>query len=189
MDRTSPGRTARIWTAGHSDRPLEALLELLAGPEIELLADVRRYPGSRRHPQFGEERLAPALAAAGIAYRHLPGLGGRRRARPDSPNTAWRNEGFRAYADHMASEEFRAALAELEAAARERRTAVLCAEAVPWRCHRRLIADALVARGWEVAHLLASGRDEVHTLHPDALVQDDRLTYPAAAPQQIGLFR
>lgn len=177
---------ARIWTAGHSTRSLEEFLELLAGPGIELVADVRRYPGSRRHPQFGRERLEAGLAAAGVAYRHLPALGGRRSPDPESPNTAWRNAAFRAYADHLGSAEFAAGLEELETAARERRTAVVCAEAVPWRCHRRLIADALTVRGWEVVHLLAPGREEVHALHPDAVVDGARITYPAS--RQVGLF-
>lgn len=177
-----------IWTCGHSVRSIAELLELLAEPGIELLADVRRYPGSRRHPQFSRDALAPALAGAGIAYRHVSALGGRRRGRPDSPNAAWRNASFRAYADHMASEEFRTALAELEDEARSRRTAVMCAEAVPWRCHRRLIADALTARGWEAIHLVAPGRPELHELHPDAVVVGDRLTYPAPAERQGTLF-
>lgn len=178
----------RIWTAGHSVREIKELIELLAEPGIERLADVRRYPASRRHPQFSREALAPALVEAGIEYRHAPALGGRRRPSPGSPNGAWRNESFRAYADHMASEEFRAALAELERDARARRTAVMCAEAVPWRCHRRLIADALTARGWEVIHLIAPDRADLHELHPDAVVDGDRLTYPAPAERQRTLF-
>lgn len=178
----------RVHTVGHSTREVEELLDLLAENGIEALVDVRRFPGSRRHPQFSREALAASMAAAGIDYRHEPRLGGRRRPRPDSPHTAWRNAGFRAYADHMESDEFRQALAELERAA-ARPTAVMCAEAVPWRCHRRLIADALTARGREVLHLLAPGRRELHQLHPDAIVlADGRLAYPAPRAAQKDLF-
>jgi uncharacterized protein (DUF488 family) len=174
---------AQVFTAGHSTRPAAELLAMLQEAVVELLVDVRRFPGSRRHPQFAREALAAALAGAGITYTHEPALGGRRAPRSDSPHTAWRNAGFRGYADHMETAEFRDALARLEALAAERPTAILCAEAVPWRCHRRLIADALLARGWDVAHLLAPGRSEPHVLHPEAQVlPDGRLLYAAAAP-------
>lgn len=147
---------------------------------VERLVDVRRFPGSRRHPQFAREALAAALGESVIAYEHAPELGGRRVPRPGSPHAAWRNAGFRGYADHMETAEFQEALADLERDAAERPTALLCAEAVPWRCHRRLIADALSARGWEVVHLLAPGRSEPHALHPDARVlPDGRLLYTA----------
>jgi len=174
-----------VFTLGHSTRSAEELIALLQEAGVELLVDVRRFPGSRRHPQFGREALAAALAAAGIEYRHAPDLGGRRSPRPDSPNTAWRVAAFRGYADYMDSPEFQAALSRLAAAAAERPTAILCAEAVPWRCHRRLIADALVARGVPVVHLLAPGRREPHALHPDARpLPGGRLVYPAAAEIQ-----
>ncbi len=177
----------RIATAGHSTRPAAELVAMLAAAGVELLVDVRRFPGSRRHPQFAREALAAALAAAGIAYAYEPALGGRRAPRPDSPHTAWRNAGFRGYADHMETAEFRDALADLERRAAERPAAILCAEAVPWRCHRRLIADALTARGWEVVHLLAPGRSEPHALHPDARVlPDGRLLY--AGGEALRLF-
>jgi uncharacterized protein (DUF488 family) len=155
------------------------LVALLAEAGVELLVDVRRFPGSRRHPHFAREPLARALAEAGIAYRHEPDLGGRRAPRPDSPNGAWRVAAFRGYADHMATAEFAAALDRLAALAATRPTAILCAEALPQRCHRRLIADALAARGHEVVHLLAPGRRERHLLHPAAVVDGGRLTYPA----------
>lgn len=135
--------------------------------------DVRRFPGSRRHPQFGEEALRAGLAAAGIAYRHEPDLGGRREPRPDSPNTAWRVAGFRGYADHMASREFQSALARLVAPPHVP-TAVMCAEALPWKCHRQLIADALVARGIEVVHLLGASQRQPHALNSNAVVGPDR---------------
>jgi uncharacterized protein (DUF488 family) len=177
-----------VWTVGHSNRSTEDLIDLLAPHGIELLVDVRRFPGSRRHPQFGRDALAGALAEAGIAYRHEEDLGGRRSARPDSPNTAWENAGFRGYADYTATDAFRRALAGLEEEAGRRRTAVMCAEALPWRCHRRLIADALVARGAEVLHVLPSGRAEPHELHPQARLRPDgTLVYPAAS-EQLGLF-
>ncbi|HEX2252319.1 MAG TPA: DUF488 domain-containing protein [Thermoanaerobaculia bacterium] len=179
---------ATVFTAGHSTRGLDELLELLSAFGVRRLVDVRRFPGSRRHPQFSRERFAPALAAAGIDYRHEENLGGRRRGRPDSPHGAWRVAAFRAYADHMESPEFQAALARLEDLARERPTVMLCAEAVPWRCHRRLIADALVARGHEVRHLLGPGRADRHELHPDAVVlPGGHLAYPSPADRQSPL--
>lgn len=179
----------RLFTVGHSTRELSDFLELLGGSSVELLVDVRRFPGSRRHPHFSRQELAPALADAGIAYENPQGLGGRRRGLPNSRNTAWRNAGFRAYADHMASPEFQLALAHLEELASARTAAVMCAEAVPWRCHRRLIADALVARGWQVVHLLAAGREEIHELHPDAVIEDDgQLVYPGSSERQSSLF-
>jgi uncharacterized protein (DUF488 family) len=167
-----------IFTVGHSTRPQDELIAILKEAGVELLVDVRRFPGSRRHPQFGKEALSAGLAAAGIAYRHEPDLGGRREPRPDSPNTAWRVAGFRGYADHMASAEFRAALERL-VAQQETPTAVMCAEAVPWKCHRQLIADALVARGVDVVHLLGRGRRETHVLNPNAVAGPDGVVvYP-----------
>src|SRR5262245_39313690 len=134
-----------IWTLGHSTRPIDELLKLLAAAEIELLADVRRFPGSRRHPQFNQDALAASLADAGIEYRHFVDLGGRRSMRlPDSPNTAWRVEQFNAYADYMQSPEFVAALDEQMTVAQEKATAIMCSEALPHTCHPRLISDALV---------------------------------------------
>ncbi len=169
-----------IFTVGHSTRPVEALIGLLREHAVELVVDVRRYPGSRRFPHYGAEALAAALAAAGIAYRHEPDLGGRRRPAPDSPNTHWRSAQFRGYADHLAGPAARAALARVEADGARRRLALLCAEAVPWRCHRQLIADALAARGIEVRHILAPGRAGPHALNPAARLEPDgRLVYPA----------
>jgi uncharacterized protein (DUF488 family) len=161
-----------IFTVGHSTRPQEELIAILKEAGVALLVDVRRFPGSRRHPQFGKEALRAGLAEAGIAYRHEPDLGGRRDPRPDSPNTAWRVAAFRGYADHMASAEFRAALERLIAPAAGP-TAVMCAEAVPWKCHRQLIADALAARGAEVVHLLGVGQRHAHVLNPTAVVGPD----------------
>lgn len=162
--------TAVIYTIGHSTRPLDEFLALLRVHGVEHVVDVRRYPGSRRYPQFGREALATALANAGVGYEHAPDLGGRRVARADSVNTAWRSASFRGYADYMGTQPFQTALARLLDVARARPTAVLCAEAVPWRCHRQLIADALVARGEPVSHILSDARLEPHRLSPHARV-------------------
>jgi uncharacterized protein (DUF488 family) len=159
-----------LFTIGHSTRAIGELLALLAEHGIETLVDVRRFPASRRHPQFSREALAASLAAAGIAYLHEPDLGGRRQPRPDSPNTAWRVAAFRGYADYMASEPFAAALERLLRSAARSRTAMMCAEAVPWRCHRRLIADAATAAGAEVLHVLGPGRADRHQLDANARV-------------------
>jgi len=152
-----------VWTIGHSTRPLQVFLDLLAGHAIQALADVRRFPGSRRHPQFAQDALSASLEADGIIYRWLPALGGRRRPRPNSPNTAWRNASFRGYADHIESEEFSRGLDELLELSSRLRTSLMCAEAPWWRCHRALIADVLRSRGIEVVHIL----DERHAVrHP-----------------------
>jgi uncharacterized protein (DUF488 family) len=167
-----------IYTIGHSTRELPDFLSLLRAHDIHGVIDVRRYPASQRHPHFGGDALAGALRAEGVGYRHEPDLGGRRTGRPDSPHTAWRSPSFRAYADHMDTPAFGAALARLEAFGREAPTAILCAEAVPWRCHRQLIADALVARGVEVRHIVSRGPVGRHALHPSARIGvDDRLVY------------
>jgi uncharacterized protein (DUF488 family) len=163
---------------------LEQLVELLRGQRIELLADVRTVPKSRRMPWFWGDALRESLPAAGIAYEHLRELGGFRRPQPGSPNGAWRLAAFQGYADNMASDGWRAALAQLEALAGERRTAVMCAEAQWTRCHRRLISDALVVRSWEVLHIGSTGRLERHSLTPFARADGDRLTYP---PEQTSL--
>jgi uncharacterized protein (DUF488 family) len=167
-----------VHTVGHSTRELADFLSLLQAHGVRRLVDVRRYPGSRRHPHFAREALAAALRSEGIDYQHEPDLGGRRTGRRNSPHTAWRSPSFRAYADHMDTPAFAAALARLTDLGREAPTAILCAEAVPWRCHRQLIADALVARGVEVRHILGPEPAERHTLHPSAAVRaDGRLVY------------
>ena len=168
-----------IYTVGHSTRSAQELLAIVRGADGKLVADVRAFPSSRRHPQFNRPALAEWLPKAGIHYVHMPGLGGRRKPVSDSPNSGWREAAFRGYADHMASDEFRSALAELEELARERPTAVMCAEAVWWRCHRRLIADALTARGWAVQHLGVGEPPPVHELPEFALVDSNgTITYP-----------
>ncbi|RZA17445.1 MAG: DUF488 domain-containing protein, partial [Lysobacteraceae bacterium] len=142
-----------LWTIGHSNRPWEVFEAMLGGAGIEVLADVRRFAGSRRNPQFSRDTLPQALAGAGIRYWPLPAMGGRRKPRPDSPNTAWRVEAFRAYADYLADPEYIAAREGLMATALVARSSVMCAEALWWQCHRRLISDDFVARGWAVIHL------------------------------------
>lgn len=178
--------SVELLTVGHSTHALEDFLALLREAGVAALADVRRHPGSRRHPQFGGEALESALARAGVAYRHLPQLGGRRAPAPDSANDGWRVAGFRGYADHLRSEEFCEGRAALEALAREHRTAVMCAEAQWWRCHRRLIADVLVFAGHGVHHLMPDGRLIAHEPPPFAVRADDGLpTYPAAAQETL----
>lgn len=154
---------------------------MLAEADVRTLADIRTFPGSRRHPHFGQSALRDALAERGIAYMHLRGLGGRRDARPDSPHTALRVEAFRGYADHMGSEEFATDLARLEELARTTPTAYMCAETLWWRCHRRMLSDLLTVRGWEVMHLLTAGKTEPHRVWDLARVVDDALVYDGGA--------
>lgn len=176
-----------LYTLGHSTRPLVELLEMLARAGIVELWDVRRFPGSRHNPQFSKPALERALGDAGLSYRHVVALGGRRKGSPDSVNTAWTNASFRAYADHMASPEFDLAFRDLLACAERKPIAVMCAEALPHRCHRRLIADNAAVRGWDVIHLLTPTRAEPHRVHPDArLLADGRLVY-RAGPDQLEL--
>jgi uncharacterized protein (DUF488 family) len=167
-----------MWTVGHSTRSLSGLIELLQEHRVARLADVRRNPRSRRYPHFDAEALARDLPAAGITYVHAPGLGGFRTPSADSVNTAWRTSAFRGYADYMQTPEFATHLDALVLAAATVPTAVMCAEASPSRCHRALLADALLVRGIEVRHILGPGRTEAHTLTPDARVLDGRLSYP-----------
>ena len=168
-----------IWTVGHSNRPTAELVGLLTDQSISVLADMRRFPGSKRQPQFAKDSLESLLHEVGIGYRHFEALGGRRsRIREDSPNTAWRNKSFNAYADHMQTGEFQAALRDLMALAASSPTVILCAEAVPWRCHRHLIADALVAHGWDVRHILGVRRIRPHRLTEFARVVEGHVTYP-----------
>jgi len=178
----------RAFTVGHSTHSLEHLVALLAGHGVERVVDVRRTPRSGRHPQFNLESLVVELPERGVDYRHLPALGGRRRPRPDSPNGGWEHEAFRGYADYALTGEFAAGLAELCALARERPTAVMCAEALWWRCHRRLIADRLTALGWSVCHIAADGGLTEHELPPFAVVQADKtVRYPPTQSALPGL--
>ncbi|HYD54738.1 MAG TPA: DUF488 domain-containing protein, partial [Gemmatimonadaceae bacterium] len=161
-------------------RPVEELLDVLVAHGIELVVDVRRFPGSRRLPQYAGDALAESLAARGIDYRWIASLGGRRRPDPDSPNTGWRHPAFRAYADHVATEEFAEGLSELLMLAHGLRSAIMCAEVLWWRCHRRLIADVLTVLGVPVVHLRTPSTGEPHRLAPPARVARGRLTYEAS---------
>lgn len=174
-----------IWTVGHSTRTLEAFLDLLAHQGIGAIADVRRFPGSRRHPWFGSEAISGSLATAGIAYRWLPQLGGRRRPQPGSPNGGWRNTAFQGYADHMTSAEFRAGLEQALALASTHRAALMCAELPWWRCHRRLISDLLVHRGWTVLHILDDNPPKPHPASTAAVAAGQDLIYPPMQGQLL----
>jgi uncharacterized protein (DUF488 family) len=167
-----------IYTIGHSVRTLEELVALLRREGVAHVADVRAHPGSRRYPHFHRDALAASLPGFGIAYSHHPDLGGRRRGSKESPNGAWRNASFRAYADYMATDEFQTALDALIALGRTTAVAIMCAEAVPWRCHRWLVSDSLVARDIEVRHILDS-RSQLHHLTNFAAIRDGRVTYPS----------
>ena len=181
---------ATIYTIGHSTRTLDELIEVLRAHGIKVLADVRKFPGSRRLPWFNAPNLAATLPQAGIDYRPFTGLGGRRKALQDSPNAGWRNDSFRGYADYMQTPQFAAALIELMEIAARSPTAIMCAEAVPWRCHRSLIADALLVRGWRVLDIYDAVKATPHKLTPFAQVEGTRLTYPSPEPSnsEPGLF-
>ncbi|HEV3244366.1 MAG TPA: DUF488 domain-containing protein [Chthoniobacterales bacterium] len=169
---------SRIWTIGHSTRKIDIFLSLLEENGIKLVADVRMFPGSKRYPQFGREALANSLGEAGIRYEHFPELGGRRKVKPDSKNTAWRNESFRGYADYMETEDFRNGIARLIDLTEESGpTAIMCAEAVWWRCHRSLISDYLKAREVEVVHILDEKKTEPHPFTSAAQVVNGELSY------------
>jgi uncharacterized protein (DUF488 family) len=167
----------RVWTIGHSTRSLEQFLELLDGHNIEAVADVRRFPGSRRWPHFAGEHLARALGAGGIDYAWLPELGGRRQPRPDSPNTGWRSASFRGYADYMETELFAEGLERVASLACGLRLAIMCAEALWWRCHRGLIADALRWAGFDVHHIQGVGSSVPHPFTAAARLEEGRLSY------------
>jgi len=164
-------------TIGHSTRPIEEFTGILHAHGVEMIVDVRTVPKSRHNPQFNRESLGGSLEEAGIAYRHMPALGGLRRPRRDSPNTGWRNSSFRGYADYMQTPDFVAALQELMEIAREHRLAIMCAESVPWRCHRSLIADAATVRGAAVEHIMSATVRRPHVLTPFARVQEGKITY------------
>jgi uncharacterized protein (DUF488 family) len=166
-----------VWTIGHSTRPLKTFLALLDHYRIEAVADVRRFPGSLRQPQFAQGPLGSALTEDGVAYRWIAALGGRRRASADSPNTAWRNLQFRGYADYIASKEFEEGVQELLEVAGHLRTTIMCAEAVWWRCHRALIADVLCVRGIKVVHIIDETRAVMHPYTSPARIFQGRLSY------------
>jgi 3-methyladenine DNA glycosylase/8-oxoguanine DNA glycosylase len=183
VERTS-WKGARVYTIGHSTRALDELVALLAASGVEVLADVRTVPRSRRNPQFNSDALRASLAARGIRYEHLAKLGGLRHARKDSQNTAWRNASFRGYADYMQTPDFEAGLDALHELTRDGVVAMMCAEAVPWRCHRSLVADALSVRGADVRHIVGPAAPHAHRLTSFARVDGERVTYPGAAEPQ-----
>jgi uncharacterized protein (DUF488 family) len=172
--------TGTVFTVGHSTLPIERFLALLAAYGVEQLADVRTVPRSRRNPQFNADALRESLEAAGISYVPLGELGGLRKPRKDSPNSGWRNESFRGYADYMQTEQFAKGITRLVELAAKQRTAIMCAEAVPWRCHRSLVADALAVRGIGVVEILSETSYRDHALTPFARVDGTTVTYPPA---------
>ena len=174
-----------MMTIGHSNRPLDELIGMLQAHAVDLLVDVRTIPKSRHNPQFNTENLPAPLWAAGIGYLHMPALGGLRHARKDSINTGWRNASFRGYADYMQTAEFDDALDKLLRAGEGHRAAIMCAEAVPWRCHRSMIADALTVRGVAVEHIMSAAKSNPHQLTSFAHADGTRVTYP---PETLELF-
>ena len=174
-----------IRTVGHSTRPVDALIEMLKAHGITRLIDVRTIPKSRYNPQYNREALERSLRDAGIGYEHMKALGGLRHPRKDSPNMGWRNESFRGYADYMQTSEFESALNTLAEAAAHEPLAIMCAEAVPWRCHRMLISDALTARGYRVEHIMSATKSDPHTMTSFARVEGTAVTYPASTQEQL----
>jgi uncharacterized protein (DUF488 family) len=173
-----------VMTIGHSTRPVKELIGLLKAHQVQRLVDVRTIPRSRHNPQFNRSELSAALHSARLHYKHMPGLGGLRHARPDSINTGWHNASFRGFADYMQTPEFRENLDELIELAMAERVAIMCAEAVPWRCHRSLIADALLARGIEAREITSATGTRTHTLTPWGKVNGTQVTYPAEREEQ-----
>jgi uncharacterized protein (DUF488 family) len=176
----------RIWTIGHSTRSIDDFISLLEANGITLLADVRSFPGSKRYPQFNKAALAESLKARGIRYKHFPELGGRRKPNAESRNTAWRNVSFRGYADYMGTEQFQEGAQRLvDVNAEAGPVAIMCAEAVWWRCHRSLISDYLKARGFEVMHILGTSKVEPHPFTSAAQIVDGTLTYKSEGDRLI----
>jgi len=171
------GQLPSVFTIGHSTRSLDEFIEILKSFQIEILVDVRSFPGSRRYPHFNREALKGSLRTSGIDYIHLPELGGRRRPLPDSLNMTWRNESFRGYADYMETDEFRDGIDRLLALGRDRRTVIMCSEAVWWRCHRSMISDYLKGKGVDVIHILAAGKSEAHPYTSAARIVNGDLSY------------
>ncbi|MCC8360127.1 DUF488 domain-containing protein [Salinimicrobium sediminilitoris] len=167
----------QIWTIGHSTHPLEEFLEWLHSHKIEVLVDIRRYPGSRKFPHFNLEALADSLPKNDILYNHFENLGGRRKAKPDSVNQVWRHPSFRGYADYMETPEFKSTVDELKAIATEMRTAIMCSEAVWWSCHRSMVADQLKADGWKVLHIMAQNKITEHPYTKPAKIENGKLDY------------
>jgi uncharacterized protein (DUF488 family) len=171
------GKNKIIWTIGHSTRSFEELMEMLRSFKIELVADIRSFPGSRKFPQFNNEILQHTFPENGIEYIHIKKLGGRRKVNRNSKNTAWRVLAFRAYADFMETPEFKEGIKELEKNALSKRTAYMCSEAVWWRCHRSMVSDYLKAAGWKVFHIMGIGKEEEHPFTAPARIVNGKLTY------------
>jgi uncharacterized protein (DUF488 family) len=168
-----------VLTVGHSNHPLDRFLALLARHQVEALVDIRRFPGSRKHPHFNRDTLASALPKSGVEYHWLEALGGRRhKQRAESPNLGLENKGFRNYADYMLTDEFRGGMGKLLEVARQKRTAIMCAEGLFWQCHRRLVSDFLVASGVTVQHVMPAGELRPHTLTTGVVIDNGRVTYP-----------
>jgi len=182
MSTRKKSKKQTIFTIGHSTRPLEELIELLRAHEVRRVIDIRTIPRSRHNPQYNRETLGPALRSRKIGYVHLKGLGGLRRAKPDSKNVGWHNASFRGYADYMQTPEFDAALKRAIRLSAVKPSALMCAEAVPWRCHRWLVADALAARKFPVKHILSVARANKHKLTSFARVRGKKVTYPSDKP-------
>ncbi|MEO8962252.1 MAG: DUF488 domain-containing protein [Ginsengibacter sp.] len=175
MKRDAGNKT--VWTIGHSTRTLEELVQMLDFFKIELVADIRSYPGSRRYPQFNKELLTISLPENNLQYIHLKELGGRRKVNPDSKNTAWRHPAFRGYADYMETDEFKQGIEELEALALKQRTAYMCSEAVWWRCHRSMVSDYLKVNGWTVMHIMGIAKEQEHPYTEPARIINGELSY------------
>ncbi len=169
--------TLIVWTVGHSTRSIEEFKQILISHQIQTLVDVRTLPGSRRYPHFNKPELSQSLESIKVEYVHMPQLGGRRKSRPDSTNTAWNNASFRGYADHMETSEFQKGIEGLLSLAGKKRTAVMCAEALWWRCHRSLISDFLKSNGIRVMHIINGKKTEEHPYTPVARIVNGRLSY------------
>ena len=177
-----------MFTIGHSTHPIDAFVEILQAHGVRQLVDIRTIPKSRHNPQFNQETLSASLRKQKIAYVHMKDLGGLRRPRPDSPNAGWKNSSFRGYADYMQTEPFKEALEKLITLSKKIPTAIMCAEALPWKCHRSLVSDSLATKGTQVEHLLSPKKRQLHTLTSFAKVQNGELLYPKDK-QQLELFR
>lgn len=175
MNRSKQNKN--IWTIGHSTRPLDEFITMLKFFQIDCVADIRSFPGSRKYPQFNKEALEISLPQNNIRYLHLKNLGGRRKANPDSKNTAWHHPAFRGYADYMETDEFREGILQLEQIGMQQRTAYMCSEAVWWRCHRSMVSDYLKVNGWTVMHIMGIGKDAEHPYTSPARIVGEKLVY------------
>lgn len=177
-------RMKQIWTIGHSIRPVNEFINILKSFDIKNLIDVRAFPGSRRYPQYNKENLADTLKANEIKYKHMEGLGGRRKPLPDSENIAWRNDSFRGYADYMKSDSFKLNIQQLEEIATTERTVYMCSEAVWWHCHRALISDYLKVKGWEAQHIMSENKSTEHPFTSPAKIIQGKLFYQQAVARE-----